>query len=387
MLDLLSITKRINKTNTNTMKKPMLILFLFASLATMGQSSKGITRDWTAFSQFLEIESESKKKFKVIASVKVDTEDEAGSASLWARVDNKNTEVGFFDNMGDRLITINTWKSYTIEGFIDKNSKRLNFGGICIANGKFYFDDFQLYIENDKGDLELVEVDNSSFETRVSLGEIPNWKQGKVKNYKSFAVEDATNGKLALLVEGDGVKARPKAVIGNIEDTSPQIGAMISMLEDLKTRVEYTVQNMSQYEIDHLHDEKANRIGALIMHLAAAEAYYQVFTFEGRGFNEEEKKKWDVALNLGETARGEFKGKDVQHYLDIYNEVRAKTIAELKKRDDKWFEEMQPSYGMSNHYAWFHVMEHQSSHLGQILFLRKRIPPEAELKIPETIKD
>lgn len=48
---------------------------------------------------------------------------------------------------------------------------------------------------------------------------------------------------------------------------------------------------------------------------------------------------------------------------------------------------MQPSYGMSNHYAWFHVMEHQSSHLGQVLFLRKRIPPEAELKIPETIKD
>mgnify|MGYP000365181186 CR=1 FL=1 len=190
-----------------------------------------------------------------------------------------------------------------------------------------------------------------------------------------------------MLIEGDGVEPRAKSVIGNVEDASPQIGAMISMLDDLKTRVEYTVQNMSQYEIDHLHDEKANRIGALIMHLAAAEAYYQVFTFEGRGFNEEEKKKWDVALNLGQTARDEFKGKDVQHYLDIYNEVRAKTIAELKKRDDKWFEEMQPSYGMSNHYAWFHVMEHQSSHLGQILFLRKRIPPETELKIPETIKD
>ena len=39
------------------------------------------------------------------------------------------------------------------------------------------------------------------------------------------------------------------------------------------------------------------------MHLAAAEAYYQVFTFEGRGFNDEEKEKWQAALDLGAKAR------------------------------------------------------------------------------------
>jgi len=33
---------------------------------------------------------------------------------------------------------------------------------------------------------------------------------------------------------------------------------------------------------------------------------------------------------------------------------------------------------MNNHFAWFHVMEHQSSHLGQILMLRKRIPKKEE---------
>jgi len=207
-----------------------------------------------------------------------------------------------------------------------------------------------------------------------------------VKEFNITSTTDVDDGNSALLIVGSGIKSEITS-IGNVEGASPQIGAMISMLEDLKNRVESRVKNLSQYQLDHLHDEKANRIGALIMHLAAAEKFYQVFTFEGRTFNEEEKKKWDTALNLDEGGRNEFKGHDVQYYLDIYNEVRAKTIEELKKRDDKWFEEIQPAYGWTNHYCWFHVMEHQSSHLGQILFLAKRIPPEAEIKLPENIKD
>lgn len=352
------------------------------------QESKTISRDWTSFAQRLDIVSEKEKKFKVTASVKLETEDEQAWAGVWARVDNKNEENGFFDNMGDRPIKSNEWKSYSIEGVINSSSKRLSFGGICIMNGNFYFDNFKLFIENDKGVLEEVAIDNASFENRVTNNEIPKWFQGnpkneiiKVKEFDVTSTSDSTEGSSALLIKGEGIVPEINS-IGNIEGVSPQIGNMISMLEDLKNRVERKVKDMSQYELDHLHDGKANRIGALIMHLAAAEAYYQVFTFEGRGFNDEEEKKWDIALNLGEEAREEFKGHGVQYYLDIYNEVRLKTIDELKKRDDKWFEEIQPSYGWSNEYCWFHVMEHQSSHLGQILFLAKRIPPEAELLIP-----
>lgn len=39
-----------------------------------------------------------------------------------------------------------------------------------------------------------------------------------------------------------------------------------------------------------------------------------------------------------------------------------------------------------NHYYWFHVMEHQSSHLGQILFLKKRIPPEPNIHLKDKKK-
>ncbi|TPG36346.1 DinB family protein [Flavobacterium pectinovorum] len=375
------------------MKKiPLLVLFLSFVFA-QAQTQKVVSSDWTSFNQTIAIQTSVKKKFKVIASIKVETREPKSWAGVWARVDTKNDEDGFFDNMSDRPVKSKEWQSYTVEGTIDANSKSLSFGGLCLYNGKFYFDKFELLIENDKGVFEPLAVLNSSFETTVKDGNIPKWDFGiskdavvKVKEYKITSDKSSADGKVSLLMEGSGIKPRQEARIGNVDGASPKIGDMISMLEDLKARVERTVKNMSQYEIDYLHDDEANRIGALVMHLAAAEKYYQVFTFENRGFNEEEKKIWQKALDLDQGGRDEFKGHDIQYYLDIYNEVRAKTISELKKRDDAWFAEVQTRYDWTNQYCWFHVMEHQSSHLGQILFLKKRIPPEQKKTLPQEIK-
>ncbi len=154
------------------------------------------------------------------------------------------------------------------------------------------------------------------------------------------------------------------------------IGNLVSMLNDLKARVTRSVEGMSQYEADYLLDDNANRIGAMIMHLAATEAYYQVYTFENRGFNKDEQKKWSVALNLGDNGREKLQGKPIEYYLDIYKEVRAKTLKLLKTKDDKWLKEKNSAGTMNNHWAWYHVMEHQANHMGQIRFLAKRIPKE-----------
>lgn len=368
-----------------------LVLILLVAVA---HAQPKISRDWTSFTQSLQIESKTPKKFKLEASVKLLTDDEHAWAGIWARVDNKDGSAGFFDNMQERPVKSNVWQSYTVEGTLDSKSKILNFGGICLFNGKFYFDNFKLFIENEKGVLKQVDIQNGSFEQKPKNGQIPRWTWGiskdktvNVLEYEATSNEDKTEGKYALLIEGKGIKFVEFGTIGGIEGASPQIGAMISMLEDLKGRVERKVKGMTQYELDYLHDENSNRIGSLIMHLAAAEAYYQVLTFENREFNEEEKKKWQVALELDQGGRDTFRGHDAQYYLDIYNEVRAKTIAELKKRDDAWFNKMVDKESISNHYCWFHVMEHQSSHLGQILFLSKRIPPQPETKLEQPIKN
>lgn len=374
------------------MKK--IYLLLFFAVSCLNAQVKEVSSTWSSFTQSISIQSKTKKKFRIEAYAKVVTDDKNASSGLWARVDNKNDEKGFFDNMSDRPITAPTWQPYVIEGTIDSNSETLNFGGVAEYNGRFYFDNFKLSIENDKGVFEPVTLQNHSFEQPVKSGTLPKWSLGitkdkivKVREFELTSSTDASDGKYSVLFEGKGIVYKERGKIGGVEGASPQIGAMISMLEDLKDRVENKVKNMSQYELDYLHDEKANRIGSLIMHLAAAEAYYQVYTFEGREFNEEEKKKWQAALDLDQGGRDTFNGHNAQYYLDIYNEVRAKTIAELKKRDDAWFAEVPKGSGISNHYCWFHVMEHQSSHLGQILFLSKRIPPQPEVKLDNTIKN
>lgn len=180
-----------------------------------------------------------------------------------------------------------------------------------------------------------------------------------------------TKSFLLVLLISSTVLFAQKSIIEVPRGYSDDIGQMISMLDNLKARVVRNVSHLDQEGTDFLLDENANSPGAIIYHLAATEAYYQVYTFEKRGFNDEEKKKWETALNLGDIARQEFKGKPMSYYLEIYDGVRAKTKALLKTKDDKWFTKKNGS--MNNHWAWFHVMEHQANHMGQLALITKRI--------------
>ncbi len=98
-----------------------------------------------------------------------------------------------------------------------------------------------------------------------------------------------------------------------------------------------------------------------------------MYTFENRGFNKEEKKKWEAALSLGKNAQDLFKDKPIKCYLQIWDDVRKETLRLLKTKDDKWFESKVKGSNMNNHWAWYHVMEHQANHMGQIRLIIKRI--------------
>ncbi|MEP7142124.1 MAG: DinB family protein [Ferruginibacter sp.] len=168
-------------------------------------------------------------------------------------------------------------------------------------------------------------------------------------------------------------------IIGPLKDYSPEIGTFVSMLNWMRNSVINATKGLTQQELDFLNDEKANSIGALLLHLAATEVVYQDLTFHNlKDFSDENKKKWGVAMDLGDEGRKQIKGNNLDYYLTNLKEVREATLAEFKKRDDKWLAEVDPSFfgnqPTNNYCKWFHVCEHEANHRGQMTVIRKRLP-------------
>ena len=169
-------------------------------------------------------------------------------------------------------------------------------------------------------------------------------------------------------------------VFGPRKGYTPQLSILVSMMDWMRMVVEHSVKRLSLKELDYLHDENSNTIGAMLLHLAATETYYQLNTFEGKEWGTWDKKiseKWDTAMNLGEKARNTIKDHEVKYYLDVLKETREKTLAEFRKRDDDWLMAVDKKFpwGPTNNYCkWFHVCEHESNHNGQIKWLKSRVP-------------
>ena len=185
---------------------------------------------------------------------------------------------------------------------------------------------------------------------------------------------------LPLSPESASAQDESTWIVGPKPGFTPEIGTLVSMLAFTRRQVVYNTKGMSQQDLDFLFDAKANTIGALLLHLAATETYYGMNSFGGMkwgSWSDEIKKKWDIPMNLGEPARKAIKGNNLEYYINILGETRAHTIAELKKRDDKWLmvTETDDDNSKVNNYAkWFHVAEHESNHDGQIKFLKSRLP-------------
>lgn len=164
-------------------------------------------------------------------------------------------------------------------------------------------------------------------------------------------------------------------LIGDLPGFTPQIARLVSMMNYTRSTTLQAVAGLGVDELDYLHDPQSNSIGALLFHIAAAEAGYQAATFDARDLNAEERQQWGAAIDLGEGAREEIRGYELDHYMSRLEQVRAKTLAELGRRDDRWLEE-QTSFGsgqrVNNYFKWFHVIGHEINHRGQIWWLRSR---------------
>jgi hypothetical protein len=74
------------------------------------------------------------------------------------------------------------------------------------------------------------------------------------------------------------------------------------MLGFVRPAVTWPVKDISETNLDVLFDANANSIGALLLHLAATETYYQMNTFDGMkwdSWSDAVKQKWDPGYESG----------------------------------------------------------------------------------------
>ncbi|MDN5211865.1 DUF664 domain-containing protein [Fulvivirgaceae bacterium BMA12] len=165
--------------------------------------------------------------------------------------------------------------------------------------------------------------------------------------------------------------------IGPVEGFTPQIGTLVSILNYMTLVVTGSINNMSTEDLDYLVEPGANTIGGLISHAIATEKWCQVRTF-GWDRSEIMNSTDRQAEDLGDDARSNIKGNDFKFYQNEFKKVRENTLSELAKRDDNWLMEVDENHywgaPVNNYCQWFHVIEHEAQHVGQIMILRKKLP-------------
>lgn len=197
---------------------------------------------------------------------------------------------------------------------------------------------------------------------------------------KASATLTAGIAGFSLFVEPVYSEEAEQFIVGPKKGYSPQIGTLVSMMAFMRWQVLSSVKGMSPKDLDFLLDEKANRIGALLLHLVAVEKFFQANTFEGMNpdkLPEAWKEKWGPAMELGDPGRKQIQGNTLDHYLGSLNETREKTLEEFRKRDDAWLMAVDKTWGWgptNNYCKWFHVTEHEANHNGQIKLLKSRLP-------------
>jgi uncharacterized damage-inducible protein DinB len=153
----------------------------------------------------------------------------------------------------------------------------------------------------------------------------------------------------------------------------PEIGRMLSMLEDTRSRTNETLESLSDAALKWEPTRDENSIGTLLYHLAAVEAdwlYVEIlgqtpFPTEIVDLFPRDMRDDEGRLSVAETdglATHVDRLAIVRHaLLDVYT---AMSLAEFRRARHL------PDYDVTPEYVLHHLMQHEAEHRGQIGLLR-----------------
>jgi imidazolonepropionase-like amidohydrolase len=149
---------------------------------------------WTYFLRQESIEKHAGKKFILSAQIKTEKLSNDGAAMLYVRIFNKDRKEVFLDNMRNRPIKKNEWNSYQIKGTLASDVSSITFGGMVKGQGIFYFDDFELKVQEANDSWTTIPLKNAGFEEKGFGKMIRFWvKDYKNKDYEHSFREDVHN--------------------------------------------------------------------------------------------------------------------------------------------------------------------------------------------------
>ncbi|KAA0742301.1 DUF664 domain-containing protein [Bacillus wiedmannii] len=163
--------------------------------------------------------------------------------------------------------------------------------------------------------------------------------------------------------------------IRSMDGYTKNIGELVSMLEHTRAVTLQEINDLSVEQVDFIMTSGGNSIGALLKHIAAIEKAHQLISFQERDFTKEELEIWEDALYLGKAGRT-IRGNEIQYYIQILQSVREESLKYLNEQDDEWLmsERKWPNgVAYNQHYLWFHVLEDEISHRGQIRMMKNKM--------------
>ncbi len=191
------------------LKKFIFLLLLLKASSPFCQTAGDTLQISNAyFSQSFILNGLKAKQFVLKASVRVVKIDSTASASVWVRIEQAGGKSLLQKTTTTQAVGSANWQTYTVQGQIDSKADKLFFGGSACYNGKFYFDDFSLSIENENGEWNTILIPNQGFESNGMEG----WKNGNGKRIfftRGFTQEITSafhfGGKYSLMLSSSGV--------------------------------------------------------------------------------------------------------------------------------------------------------------------------------------
>lgn len=176
------------------------------------------------------------KEFRYKGHITFAPGDTASTGHLWIRVDLKDGQMGFFENMEKKPIRATSWKPFEITGTINSDAENITLGLFILGKGTLGADKFTFEVKNAKGGWDAIALENGGFDQANTEGTPDKWNV-KSNDY-SFTIDKANplEGAGSLLIQSI---EKPKPIFENGPEIllpKPSLKGSISVEEALNQR-------------------------------------------------------------------------------------------------------------------------------------------------------